>query len=79
MNGVDSAHQVRRGLMWVPAKYSCPGSPISFGEQVKVWKYTLFRPAQISWSKEGFWACQIRSFQCGPMVVKDSAPTILRP
>ena len=36
MNVSAAGHQVTWGLMCVPAKYSCPGKPISFGEQVNV-------------------------------------------
>src|SRR5688500_3710368 len=63
------------GLICVPAKYSCPGSPMSLGEQVNVCRKTRFSPAHASRSKAGFIVAQGTSFQCLPMVVNDSAPT----
>src|SRR5512133_1948949 len=76
VNAPAISHHVTFGLMCVPAKYSCPGSPISFGEQVKVCRKHRFRPEQASWSKLGFCEDQSTSFQWGPMEVKASAPTI---
>ena len=45
MNGAACSNHVTLGLMCVPAKYSLPGTPNSFGEQVKVCHTSWLTPS----------------------------------
>ena len=74
----DFCHVKCFGWKYVPAKYSCPGKPVSSGEQTTACQTSKFIPSQTAWSNEGFKLSEKDSRQCMPILVNPSAATIFR-
>src|SRR5690554_921592 len=74
MKSTDCSHHVVLGLRCVPAKYSLPGTPNSFGDDVNVCQTMRFTPEQNTRSIFAFRSLGERS-HCGPILVGPSAAT----